>query len=178
MASINLLPQKEKAQERFVGLQRKLQISAVSLLVLVAIFTFVTLFFYTSLSAKRAEIISHIQEASGKIEAQKTKEELIVVVKDKTATAQKLLDGRIEYINFFDKLASVIPQGVYFSDIRVFGGKVVFSGKAKTSADAAGLVRSFSSGQGAEVLSDLNVETLSADETGIYSFVISAKLVQ
>ena len=40
------------------------------------------------------------------------------------------------------------------------------------------MVSSFSSARGAEILSDLNVESLNADETGIYSFVISGKLVR
>ena len=178
MASINLLPQEEKAQERFISFQRRLQISSVLFLVAVAVITIVTLIFYTSLSAKRAEIINEIQEASSKIEAQKAKEELIAVVVDKTLLSEKILDARVDYVNFFNKLAAIIPQGVYFTDIKVLGGKAVFSGRAKTSADVAGLASSFSSAGGAEILSSLTVDNLSADETGIYSFVISAKLAQ
>lgn len=176
MADVNLLPQEERAQEKFLALLKKLQISAVGLLIVTAVATIIVLAFFLSLSSKRLELISQLEEGISRVERQKATEELVLVVRDKTAAAQGLLTSRIELVKIFTKLAQIVPGGVYFTDLRVAAGKLVISGKAASSADLAGLVSALVSGRGAEIVSGVTVDSLSADEAGIYSFVISSKI--
>lgn len=177
MADINLLPEEEKAQEKFVLLSKRLQMASVGFLVLTALLTVLTLVLYTTFSSKNAQLVSEIENASSEIVSLKAQEELLVVVRDKTSASLDLLAKRVEFGNFFNKLADLVPQGVFFTDVRFLSGKAVFSGKAQTSADVAGLVSTLSSARGAAIVSDVAVDSLSSDEVGVFSFVISAKLV-
>lgn len=177
MADINLIPQEERTNARVEGLQKKLQIYSVGFLILTAIVTIVTLVVFTMFSSKRAQLVSEVEELSASINKFKDREELIVVVKDKASAADKIISTRVEFTEVFDKFASLIPQGVYFTDIRVASGKIVLSGKAKTSADVAGLANSLSSASAAEVVSDVSIDSMSSDVNGTYSFVASAKLI-
>ncbi|MBI2594524.1 PilN domain-containing protein [Candidatus Curtissbacteria bacterium] len=135
-----------------------------------------TLFFFTILASKRSELISEIESASNTINSYKASEELIVVLKNKVESADKILGSRTNYPNVFDTFSKLVPQGVYFADLKVSSGKVTISGKAKTSADVAGLVSSLLSAEGTKVISAISVDSLNSDEEGIYSFVISGKL--
>ena len=173
---INLLPFEEKAQERFEQLVKRLSKISVVFLAATAIFTLVTLFFFTSLVSKRSELISKIESASNTINSYKASEELIVVVKNKVGVADKVLALRIEYPSVFETFSKLVPQGVYFTDVKVASDKVTISGKAKTSADVAGLVSSLLSAEGTKVISAISVDSLNSDEVGTYSFVISGKL--
>lgn len=177
MADINLLPEEEKAQEKFLLLSKRLQMASVGFLVLTALLTVLTLVLYTTFSSRNAQLVSQIGSASSKIASFKDVEELTVVVKDKASGSLDLLAKRVEFANFFNKLADLVPQGVFFTDVRFLSGKAVFSGKAKTSADVATLVSTLSSARGAAIVSDVAVDALSSDEAGIFAFVISAKLV-
>lgn len=177
MADINLLPEEEKSQEKFLLLSKRLQMASVGFLILTALLTVLTLVLYTTFSSKRTQLVSQIEDASSTIVSLKAQEELLVVVRDKTSASLDLLAARVEFANFFNKLANFVPQGVFFTDVRFLSGKAVFSGKAKTSGDVATLVSTLSSARGAEIVSNLAVDALSSDEAGIFSFVISAKLV-
>lgn len=177
MADINLLPEEEKAQEKFLVVSRRLQMASVGFLVLTALLTVLTLILYTAFSSKSAQLVGEIEDVSSRIAVLKAQEELLVVVKDKASASSSLLGNRIEFADFFNKLAGLIPQGVFFTDVRFLSGKVVLSGKARTSADVASLVSALSAARGAQIVSDVAVDALSSDETGIFSFVISGKLV-
>lgn len=177
MADINLLPEEEKSQEKFLVVSRRLQMASVGFLVLTALLTVLTLVLYTTFSSRSAQLVGEIEDVSSRIASLKAQEELLVVVKDKASVSLDLLAARVEFANFFNKLANLVPQGVFFTDVRFLSGKAVFSGKAQTSADVAGLVSTLSSARGAEIVSDVAVDALSSDEAGIFSFVISAKLV-
>lgn len=177
MADINLLPEEEKREENFLVFSRRLRLASAGFLVLTALLTIATLVAYTTFSSQNAQLVSQIENVSTKIASFKAEEELLVVVKDKAATASKILAKRVEFANFFNKLANLVPQGVFFTDVRFLSGKVVLSGKAQTSADVAGLVSALSAARGAEIVSDVAVDALSSNEAGIFSFVISGKLV-
>ena len=177
MADINLIPLEEKAQERAEQLQKRMQFASIGLLVFTAIVTLITLVIYTSSVAKKNNLIAQVDDASAKINQYKSQEELLVVSKDKAAAADKLLAARTDFSSVFKKLATVVPQGVYFTDLRITDAKVVISGKAKTSPDVAGLVSALVSAGGSDIIRDVTIDSLSSDEFGIYAFVISGKLV-
>jgi len=174
---INLLPFEEKAQESFANLQKRLSLVSVIVLVVTAIFTLVTLVFFTSLASSRSKLIEDAQRSFSTINSYKANEELIVVVKNKVSAADKILNERANYSNVFNTLTSIIPQGTYFTDFKVASEKVSITGRAKSSADVAGLVSSLVSDRGKEIISNLSVESLSSDDKGIYAFVLSAQLV-
>lgn len=175
MADINLLPAQERANERYYALVHRLRIASIGLLVTVAVATIGTLVLFASFSSRRSNLISQLEDLSAQVNSFKSQEELIVVVKDKVRASEQLATSRVQYHNFFNKLAQIVPGGIYFTDFRVSSGKTVISGRARTAGDVAGFVNSLTSAKGSELVSDVSVDTLSSDETGVFSFVISAK---
>lgn len=176
MPDINLIPVEEKAQERAEHFQKQLQAISIGVLAVSAVVTLFTLMMFTKSVSEKNDLIAKVEENSVKINQYKPQEELLVVAKDKAGAAEKLLTQRTDYTTFFNKMASIIPQGVYFTDVRVSAAKVNISGKAKTSADVAGLVSSLTSSAGSGLIKNIALETLSSDEFGTYAFVISGEL--
>lgn len=176
MADINLLPTEERSLRNFEAARGKLTLVSTVSLVATALFTLGTLGFFVTLTTARNQLLSQIEEASGRINSLKATEELAVVTKGKAATASKILSARTNFSNFFEKFSGLVPEGVYFSDIRFTGSKVSFVGKARTSADVAGLVSALVLPQGSAIVSNVSVDSLSSDETGAYSFSMAAQL--
>lgn len=176
MADINLLPAEEKRSEQSLLLHKRLTLAAFAVLAFTVIATVATLAFFILAVQKREEVSGRIEDASGRINAFKSVEELLVVTKDKAASADKILSQRVDYLSFLNTLSEIVPTNVYFIDIKFGGSKIDFVGKARTSADMAALVSSLSSGKGAQLASGVSIDQLSADETAVYSFVISAQL--
>ena len=178
MADINLLPVEERAHERFAPLFKRLSIASVAVLAITAIFTIATLGFFTSLVAKRTQLVADIEASASQINNLKATEELAVVVKEKAQVAQKILAGRTNHRELLDKLARIVPVGVYFTDIKFSAEKVIFSGRARTSADVAGLVSSLLSSEGSQIVSGVTVDSLTSDDAGVYTFAITAQIVK
>lgn len=176
MAEINLLPVEERAEEQFLLLSKRLTIASAVILILTAIFTLATLAFFTSLASKRSELVKEVEENSVKIENLKANEELIVVVQEKVSAADKILLARTDHGKILEDLADLIPQDVYFTDIRISSDKLMFSGKAKSYADVAGLATSLLSEKGHKIFSGVSVDSLSSDESGEFSFAITTEL--
>lgn len=173
MADINLLPKEEEAAAGFEALRKKLTIVSVVILVLTAGFTLATLALFTSYAKTRTDLETQAQESLVRIDSLKATEELIVVVKGKISTATKILAVRTNTAMVFEKIGQLTPAGVYFTDMRFNAGKVVMSGRARTSADVSALVSALTSAAGAEILTNISVDSLSSDETGSWVFVIS-----
>lgn len=176
MANINLLPTEEKAAESFGFIQKRFLFGAIALIVITGAVTFGILGFFSIEASKRTDLNLRVEKSAAEIGSYKSIEELLVVIHDKVSDGQKILEGRADVDEVFSNLAELIPQGVYFSDIKFAGSKVSLSGKAKTSADAAGLASSLASSQAARVFSDVNMESLSSDDKGNYTFTLSMKL--
>lgn len=177
MADINLIPAQEKANVKFELLRKRLQLFSIVILVGAAVFTVATLFLFTYFASANSSLAAQVEQDSAKVNLLKGTEELLLVVGDKATAASTVLSGRQDYPNFFQKLSALVPQNLYFTDMRVAEGKVVISGKARTSADVAGLANSLLSAKGAELVSGVSVDSLSSDDSGIYTFVISASIV-
>jgi len=177
MADINLLPSEERQTERLQFVRKKILLASIIVLVLTAIATLATLGFFTSLVSKRTALVDQIDKSSSVVNDNKASEELIVVVKGKMSAAEKILSSRDNPADTLTKLSGRVPQGVYFTDIRLSSGKLVISGKAKSSAEMAGFVSSLVSEEGTKFVSEVTVDSLSADESGVYSFVVTLLLV-
>ena len=175
MSDINLVPQEEKATEHFESLKKRLSAASVVLLVLTAVLTLGVLVFFTTQVSKRTQLLSQVEESAQAINNYKSQEELLVVVKDKVGPAEQILGQRVEYHQTFADLAKLVPVGVYFTDIKFVQGKISMNGKAKTSADVAGLVSSLLSAEGSKIISNVTIDTLAADETGSYTFSMQAQ---
>ena len=175
MPDINLVPQTEKATEYFESLKKRLSVASVVLLVLTAVLTLGVLVFFTTQVSKRTQLLSQVEESAQAINNYKSQEELLVVVKDKVGPAEQILGQRVEYHQTFADLAKLVPVGVYFTDIKFVQGKISMNGKAKTSADVAGLVSSLLSAEGSKIISNVTIDTLAADETGSYTFSMQAQ---
>ena len=175
MSDINLVPQEEKATEHFESLKKRLSAASVVLLVLTAVLTLGVLVFFTTQVSKRTQLLSQVEESAQAINNYKSQEELLVVVKDKVGPAEQILGQRVEYHQTFADLAKLVPVGVYFTDIKFAQGKISMNGKAKTSADVAGLVSSLLSAEGSKIISNVTIDTLAADETGSYTFSMQAQ---
>lgn len=177
MEEINLLPSEEKIVKTYTSLQKKLKIVSTVVLVITGIFTSATLIFYMLLINEKAKLVSQIEASSTKINSFKAKEELIFVTKGKVTTANKILSGRVNYPVFLKNLSDLIPEGIYFTDVRFNPEKIAFVGKAKSSIDMAGLISSLVSTKGSEILNNISIDSLNADEKGFYAFGITAQLV-
>lgn len=178
MADINLLPSEERAHEQFALLQKRLSIFAIALLGVTAIATLVTLVLYTSSVSKRTRLVSEIEDSSKRIEDTKANEELIVVVKEKAQAGDKILSSRTNHPEIFDKLALLIPTGVYFTDVKFAQNKAAISGKASSSANVAGLISSLLSTEGTKLFSSVTMDSLSSDESGVFTFSMSLQLAR
>ncbi|HSX19235.1 MAG TPA: PilN domain-containing protein [Candidatus Saccharimonadales bacterium] len=175
MADINLIPQEEQTNARVEMLLKRVQFGAISSLVVCAVLTVATLSLLVMFQSKSKTLAASVSSISSQIESYKAKEELMTVVADKTATAVQVEDARANFPKAFETLASLVPQNVYFTDIKIANGKVTFSGKAKSSADVAVLAKSLVSSSAGDILSDVSIDSLTSTEGGVYTFVISAK---
>jgi Tfp pilus assembly protein PilN len=176
MVEINLLPTEERTQEQFLLLSKRLSIVSIVLLVFTAIFTLATLAFFTSLVSKRSDLITGVEENSARLDELKANEELITVIQEKASAADKILSVRTNHVDIFNGLSELIPQGVYFTDIKFSSDKASISGKARSYADVAGLTSSFLSDAGRKIFSAVSVDSLSSDESGVFVFAITAEL--
>ena len=174
MPDINLVPQEEKVTERFESLKKRLSWASVALLILTAFLTLGVLVFFTTQVSKRTQLLAQTEESAQAINSYKPQEELLVVAKDKVGLAEQVLGQRVEYHQTFAHFAKLVPQGVYFTDIKFAQDKISMSGKAKTSAEVAGLVSSLLSPEGSKIVSNVTIDSLAADETGTYTFSLQA----
>jgi len=173
MADINLLPVEEKAQEQIKSLQKKLSLFSVIFLIFTAIFTLATLVFFTRFASAREALVTQVEDSSTVINGYKNVEELIVVVKSKASSANKILSERANHSDVFGKLSGLVPRDVYFTDMKISSDKLVVSGRAKTSVDVAGMVASFLSADASDLIKSVSVDSLSSDEQGNYQFSLS-----
>lgn len=176
MAEINLLPVEEKDAETFSLLQKRLTVVSVVVLVVAVVLTLGTLIFFTKVASDRTKLNKQIDELTFEINSKKNTEELIVVVKKKASAANNLLLGRVDYTIFFEDLSQLVPAGVYFSDLKISGKKITLNGKAKTSAELAGLISEMVSERGTAVVSNLKIDSLSSDENRTYAFSLSMEI--
>lgn len=178
MADINLLPAEELSEESFDNVRRKLLLGSIIGLVVAGVLTTGLLIYHFSLSATRSKLISQVQENSQGIESLKASEELIVVTKGKVEEADKTLKDRLNIADFLREFAALVPQNLYFSDVKIADGKLSAVGKAKTSNEVASFISGLVSARGASIVSDVNVDSLSSNEEGSYNFVVNMKVVE
>ena len=178
MPDINLVPIQERSTERFETLKKRLTVISVILLVLTAFFTLGVLVFFTSQVSKRTQLFAKVEGNAQTINNYKSTEELLVVAKDKVGIAEQILAARADYYQTFNGFAKLVPQGVYFTDIKFLQDKIIMNGKAKSSAEVAGLVSSLLSADGSKIISKVTIDSLTADETGTYTFSIAAQSVK
>lgn len=177
MADINLLPVEDKGSEATEGIRKKLSVASAVVLAAVAVFGVVTLVMFTNISSQRQKIQSRIDTSTDQINSLKDTEAMVVVTKDKVSIAEKVLSGRADQVNVFKQFAQLVPENVYFTDIKFIGSKATFSGKAKSSADVAGFISSLASDDGAKIISNVNIDSLSSDQESVYTFNVSGQLV-
>jgi len=159
MADINLLPVEARDQENFSILVKRISIVSVVVLVITGIVTFIILVLFSSFSSKRSKLVASVEASSGQIESLKSTEELIVVVKDKASSAEKLVSSRTDFADIFENISKLIPQGVYFTDAKFTSGKVSLSS------------------EGAKYFNQVSIDSLSSNELGLFTFNITAQLV-
>lgn len=182
MAEINLMPSEERGSEDLNKLQKKLSVFSVVVLAVVALFTIVTLVLFTTSKTEEAKQKVRIEKAEAEINSQQSTEELMAVVGEKVQIADKAISTRLVYTDILNKLASLMPQNVYFGDLKIEGNKITTSAKAKTSADVASLVSSFvSSEEGKKLFSSVTIDSLaSVSDSGtnqlIYSFSLTLQV--
>lgn len=178
MPDINLLPEEERSAESFETLRRRLLYGSIGALAVTGVLTLFVLIYYSVLDGKRNKLVDSITASGSQIESLKASEELEVVTKDKLADASKILGARLNIVDFFTKFSQLVPQNLSFSDVKLSSGKLVASGKAKSSNDMAGFVSQLVSAKGVELVSNVSVDSLSSDENGAYSFVINMQVGQ
>ena len=178
MAEINLLPVEEKASESLTNSQKKVTFVSFGVLIVTAVATVAILILFTIYAGQRNKLLEANAQFTGKIESLKNVEELLTVASKKVTTGEKVLSTRLEYTDFFNNFSALVPQGVYFSSIKITGSKISISGKAKTSADVAGFVSQLVSNSGSKLVSGAIIDSLNSDEKGVYTFSMTAEFTQ
>lgn len=177
MTDINLVPEEEKVAQGYESLHKKLATAAIAMLVLAAVSTLAVLAFFTVLVSKRNSLVEQIEDSSSRVNSFKETEDLVYVTKGKVAEAEKVLGTRQDLSNIFATLAELVPQNVYFTDLKISGAKLDISGKAKSSADMAGLISQLVSDKGQAVVSGVTIGSLASNESGQFNFTLSAQTV-
>lgn len=177
MPDINLLPEQERSAESFENLRRKLLFFSVAVLLVTGVLTLSLLVYFSVLSSTKSKLIAGIEISTQEIETLKPVEELIVVAKGKASSSSEILSARRDMSDYLKEFGALVPQGLYFSDLKVAGGKLSASGRARSSNDVAGLISGLVSARGSKIVSNVNVDSLSSDEGGIYSFSLNMQVV-
>lgn len=178
MPDINLIPEEAKKSEEFENLRSKISLASTVFLILTAIVAFVTLAFFAFFINKREQLIAKVEDVSATVNNYKTIEELIVVAKDKASVADNIPNSRLNKVTFYRTLTEIIPQNVYFTDIKINPKGSTMNGKARSSADVAGLISSLLSTKGSQIISDVSINSLVSNESGAYTFGLSLTLVK
>jgi Tfp pilus assembly protein PilN len=173
---LDLIPEEDRKSEDFDKIKSKVTIVAVVILVLTAISAFVTLAFFGYYVSKRQELVERVESAVADVNTYKSAEELLVVAKDKASAAISITTTSGNKVNFLNTFVTLIPQDVFFSDLKLSDADITLTGRARTSADVAGLISSLMSSEGAKLVTDVNINSLSSDATGEYAFGLTAKL--
>jgi Tfp pilus assembly protein PilN len=147
-------------------------------LVVTAVLTIVTLVLFLSFASKNKSLEEEIANDSLRVNQLKSREELLLVIKDKLSVALILLGTRQNYPSFFEELSTLVPRDLYFTDMKVTGDEIIISGKARTSSDIAGFANALLSLEGASIISNVGIDSLSSDETGVYTFVVSGMIIE
>lgn len=176
MTDINLLPEEERKSESLEKIKGKITLVSIAILVLTAISAFVTLAFFTFLSQERAKHLENVQQAVVEVESYKNVEELLAVVKDKSSSALLVTNANKDKVKLLTEFAQLIPQDVYFTDVNVSANDMTLNGLARTSADVAGLVSSLKSSKGAGIVTEVSLNGLSTDSSGVYKFSLQTTL--
>lgn len=176
MADINLLPEEERSAATFENARSKLLIGSIGALVVTGLLTLGVLFYFAMLSSQKGKLITRVETSGAQIESLKAQEELIVVTKGKVTDAAKILGARVNMADFLTNFSNLMPQNLYFSDMRIAGGKISASGRARSSADMANFISALVSSRGTKLVSAVTVDSLSSDDAGAYAFVINMQL--
>lgn len=177
MPDINLLPEEERSAESFENFRRKLLIFSVAVLLTTGVITLALLVYYSALTSTKSKLITRIEASTQEIESLKVVEELIVVTKEKASSADKILSARLNVSDYLKEFSTMVPLGLYFSDLKVSGGKLSASGRARNSNEVAGFISGLLSARGSRIVSNVNVDSLSSIEGGAYSFSVNMQVV-
>ncbi|MBI3341696.1 hypothetical protein HY024_01085, partial [Candidatus Curtissbacteria bacterium] len=118
MPDINLLPEEERTAANFENARSKLLVGSIGALVVTGLLTLGVLFYYASLNSQKSKLIARVESSGSKIESLKAQEELVVVTKGKVQDAAKILGARVNMADFFSRFSKLVPQNLYFSDMR------------------------------------------------------------
>ena len=142
MARINLLPWREAERKRR---QREFLFMAVAGLVVTALVALALHMHMEQLiSAQQArndflqEEISHLNRQIKEIqELEKTKANLLT----RMNVIQQLQQSRPEVVHLFDELVIAIPEGVFLTNLKQTGKRVVVEGRAQSNARVSAFMR-------------------------------------
>lgn len=176
MTDINLLPVEEKEARSWESIRGRLRMAATVVLLVTGVFTFGTLVFLVGFLNQKGRLTAQIEESVATINSLKSAEELTVVTKGKVKIASQIIEARTNHPQFLGKVAALVPGGIYFTDIKFSGAKIVMVGRARSSAEVGALVSALTSVRGKELISGVSVDSLSSDESGIYSFTLTVMI--
>lgn len=167
MARINLLPWREQLRE-----QRKQQFIATLIGVLLAgaalVFLADQVFgrMIEQQQARNAYIRQEITALDARIkeisELRKKRQELI----DRTKVIQDLQGNRPVVSHIFDQLVRTIPDGVYFSSIKMTGKNIAIEGVAETNNLISSLMRNHDASEWLTAPSLAEVKSIEGPEAG------------
>jgi len=144
MATINLRPWREELRQQ----KQKEYVMILSVVILgaAAIWWSVKGFYDTELSAQqyRNQFItlqmSALDEKIKEIQELRDQREQLL---DRMKLIQDLQGNRPVIVRMFDEMARVLPDGVYFEEVKIAAGAFTIKGKADKNTSVAQLIRNF-----------------------------------
>ncbi len=179
MPTINLLPWREELRKQR---QQNFGIAMVAALGLAALVGFAVNMYWDARIAhqneRNARLEAEIEELDKKIEAiaglERKKERLLA----RMEIIEQLQRTRPESVHLFDQMVRVLPDGVFFDNVRQDGRVIEFEGTAESSTRVSALMRNI---EGSPWLEDPGlsvVETTDDDGVRRSSFTVSARQIQ
>jgi len=175
---INLLPQLSAEELKFLKKRKFLELSSIVLLV-TAIVLVLCAFGYLALLSNEALLVDRkIAEAEAKVNQLAGRESLLRGFKLKMEFLTQILGKRPQFPSVLEKLYSLLPPGVSFSEVTLETKEITISGVAVSSFELGDFIGRFND---LKSLSEKEVEkvTLTSavkDKTGVYRFSIKITL--
>ena len=144
MARINLLPWREQAREerkkRFLAAWVATIIAAIGVLFVADLYINNGISFQQSRNQYLQSQINNLNQQIVEIKDLKQKKEQLL---ERMEVIQKLQGNRPVLVRVFDEVARVVPEGVYFKNLRLEGARLNLVGVAESNNRISSLMRNF-----------------------------------
>jgi type IV pilus assembly protein PilN len=141
MIKVNLIPVKRKKKAK--PLPTFLIVTVIVTVGVIIVMAYLTFFFSSRLSAKKAEFAAkekQIAELKEKIKAVESFEQLNKTFQQRNEIIEQLSKNRSVPVRLLDEISNLLPNGIWFQTITVSGDNISIGGYGFTNTDIVSYV--------------------------------------